>query len=69
VTQPLPPGTPATWTELAAPGAARIELVCRACGYGAVAAAAPPHCPMCHGSSWQVGREQPDADADLGRFA
>jgi len=30
----------------------RLELVCRTCGYGAVAAAAPAQCPMCRGSSW-----------------
>jgi hypothetical protein len=32
----------------------RMDLVCRACGYGIVAAASPARCPMCGGSSWEM---------------
>ncbi len=30
----------------------RVELQCRACGYGAVVRGDPPECPMCHANDW-----------------
>jgi hypothetical protein len=31
----------------------RFEFICLACGYGAVAAAAPARCPLCGSTVWQ----------------
>lgn len=39
--------------------AARRELRCTGCGYGAVATSAPERCPMCGETDWQERELQP----------
>ena len=34
------------------PVAARYDVYCARCGYGAVVQAPPSFCPMCHESAW-----------------
>jgi rubrerythrin len=36
-----------------------MNLRCSDCGYGAVARALPPQCPMCQGSSWEFAEWRP----------
>ena len=42
----------------------RIELVCRACGYGIVVATPPTGCPMCNASSWRTRSARPELEAE-----
>jgi rubrerythrin len=30
----------------------RVDLRCRACGYGVVVVGPPPACPICHATDW-----------------
>jgi hypothetical protein len=37
----------------------RQDYRCAVCGYGAVARAAPSHCPMCHSAAWELAPWRP----------
>jgi hypothetical protein len=38
---------------------AKHEYRCMECGYGAIARAAPAHCPMCQTTAWELAPWRP----------